>query len=106
MASAKAKTQIQVVQDFLDGATEGRSGSGGNLIIKGDQLIHYQTVIAERYGDKIILNYSRYSLVTGKIQKAIKEKVPEDNLIMIGKVPINYALSLKAKVEEREAAEQ
>ena len=50
MPSVKAKTQIQVVQDFLDGATEGRSGSGGNLIIKGDQLIHYQTVIAERYG--------------------------------------------------------
>ena len=49
MPSVKAKTQIQVVQDFLDGATEGRSGSGGNLIIKGDQLIHYQTVIAERY---------------------------------------------------------
>ena len=56
MPSVKAKTQIQVVQDFLDGATEGRSGSGGNLIIKGDQLIHYQTVIAERYGDKIILS--------------------------------------------------
>lgn len=35
MASAKAKTQIQVVQDFLDGATEGRRGSGGTLIIKG-----------------------------------------------------------------------
>lgn len=106
MASAKAKTQIQVVQDFLDGATEGRSGSGGNLIIKGDQLIHYQTVIAERYGDKIILNYSRYSLVTGKIQKAIKEKVPEDKLVLIGKVPTNYALSLKAKVEEQESAKQ
>lgn len=74
MSSAKAKTQIQVVQDFLDGATEGRSGSGGNLIIEGDQLIHYQTVIAERYGDKIILNYSRYSIVTGRIQKAIKKK--------------------------------
>ncbi len=106
MPSVKAKTQIQVVQDFLDGATEGRSGSGGNLIIKGDQLIHYQTVIAERYGDKIILNYSRYSIVTGKIQKAIKEKVPEDKLVLIGKVPINYALSLKAKVEEQEVETQ
>lgn len=52
------------------------------------------------------MNYSRYSLVTGKIQKAIKEKVPEDKLVLIGKVPINYALSLKAKVEEQEAAKQ
>lgn len=106
MASAKAKTQIQVVQDFLDGATGDRSGSGGNLIIKGDQLIHYQTVIAEQYGGKIILNYSRYSMVTGKIQKAIKEKAPEDKLVLIGKVPIDYALSLKARVEEQEAAKQ
>ena len=78
----------------------------GILLERGDQLIHDQTVIAERYGDKIILNYSRYSLVTGKIQKAIKEKVPEDKLVLIGKVPINYALSRKAKVEEQEAAKQ
>ena len=55
----KAKTQIQIVEDFLGGATEGRSGAGGNLVIKGDRLIHYQTTIAERYGERIILNYTR-----------------------------------------------
>ena len=97
MPSVKAKTQIQVVQDFLDGATEGRSGSGVNLIIKGDQLIHYQTVIAERYGDKIILNYSRYSIVTGKIQKAIKEKVPEDKLVLETDCPYMAPVPFRGK---------
>ena len=67
----------------MGGATEGRSGAGGNLIIKGDRLIHYQTTITERYGEKIILNYTRYSLVTGNIQKAIKELVPEEKIITV-----------------------
>lgn len=99
MATNKPKTQIQIVEDFLGGATEGRSGAGGNLIIKGNQLIHYQTVIAERCDDRIILNYTRYSMVTGKIQKAIKEKVPEDKLITVGRITINYNGSLKEKAD-------
>lgn len=99
MASSKPTTQIQIINDFLDGAVEGRSGAGGNLIIKGDQLIHYQTVIAERCEEKIILNYTRYSMVTGKIQKALKEKVPEDKLIMVGRITINYNGLLKDKVD-------
>lgn len=99
MATSKPKTQIQIVDDFLDGATEGRSGAGGNLIIKGDQLIHYQTVIAERCEEKIILNYTRYSMVTGKIQKVLKEKVPEDKLIMVGRITINYNGLLRDKVD-------
>lgn len=99
---SKAKTQIQITQEFLKGATEGRSGAGGNLVIKGDQLIHYQTVIAERYKERIILNYTRYSLVTGKIQKAIKESVNEEQLIIIGKVPINFSKSLVEILKDRD----
>lgn len=102
----KAKTQIQIVEDFLGGATEGRSGAGGNLIIKGDRLVHYQTTIAERYGEKIILNYTRYSLVTGKIQKTIKELVPEEKLITVGRITINYDKSLIDKVKEMEVEVQ
>ena len=102
MAKEKPKTQIQVVQEFLDGVTEGRSGSGGNLQIKGNQLIHYQTVIAERYGEKIILNITRYSLVTGKIQKSIKELLPEDKLIVISRIAINYMGTLVDKLPKEE----
>ena len=98
----KAKTQIQILEDFLGGATEGRSGGSRNLIIKGDCLIHYQTTIAERYGEKIILNYTRYSLVTGKMQKAIKELVSEEKLSTVGRITINYNKSLVDKVKEME----
>ena len=38
-------------------------------------------------------------MVTGKIQKAIKEKVPEDKLITVGRITINYNGSLKEKVD-------
>jgi len=96
----RQKTQIQIAQEFIDGSTEGRCGGGGNLVIKGNQLIHYQTVIAERFGEKIILNYTRYSMVTGKIQKFLKESIDEKRLIIIGKVPINYANSLEKLLHE------
>ena len=48
-------TQIMLIQEFLDGATEGVSDGGHNLKIKGDKLIHFSTVIAERHKNKIIL---------------------------------------------------
>lgn len=100
MSASKPKTQLDIIKSFLSGEKEGRSSAGGNLYIKGDRLIHYQTTIAERYGEKIILNYTRYSLVTGKIQKAIKEMVPEEKLISIGRITINYDKSLVDKVKE------
>lgn len=60
--------QNKLVDAFLEGAMEGEVKS---LHIRGDQLIHYNTPIAERSGDKVILNYTRYSLATGKVQKMI-----------------------------------
>lgn len=65
----------QLINMFVDGATEGYSGTKtnrGNLKIVGDQLIHYNTPIAERFGNKIILNTTRYSLQTGQLQKRLK----------------------------------
>lgn len=85
----------QVIELFIDGAKEGVSAGQGNLKIKGDVLVHYLTPILERYGEKYILNYSRYSIVTGKLQKQIKELVPEDKIIQITKVPEGYKGSLK-----------
>lgn len=74
MSNSKSKTQEQVIEDFLVGATEGVSGGSGNLKIKDNQLIHYQTVIAERYENKVILNHTRYSIVTGRIQRKSRKK--------------------------------
>lgn len=76
-------TQEQIVKEFINGATEGVSGGSGNLIIQGDKLIHYSTIIAERYGEKFIFNITRYSLVTGRIQKMLKEAVDDAFVIKV-----------------------
>lgn len=93
----------EVVQSFLDGATEGTSSGQGNLKINGNVLIHYFTPILERYGEKYILNYSRYSIVTGRLQKQIKEMLPEEQIIQITRVPEGYKGSLSEFVEEKDA---
>ncbi len=84
----------QVIELFISGEKEGCSSGQGNLKIKGDSLIHYFTPILERYGDKYILNFSRYSIVTGRLQKQIKEMIPGDKIIQITKVPEGYKGSL------------
>ncbi len=93
----------EVVQSFLDGATEGASSGQGNLKIKGNVLIHYYTPILERCGEKYILNYSRYSIVTGRLQKQIKEMLPEEQIIQITKVPEGYKGSLLELAERKNA---
>ena len=52
----------EIITSFLKGAHEGTSSGQGNLRINGDVLIHYFTPILERYDDKYILNYTRYSI--------------------------------------------
>lgn len=79
-------TQEQLIDEFLNGATEGVCGGSGNLKIKGDRLVHYQTAIAERYGEKIIINVTRYSLVTGRLQKMLHQKVAEEKQIIARRV--------------------
>ena len=72
--------QTELVKAFVNGATQGEAKS---LHLVGDQLIHYNTPIAERHGGKIILNYTRHSLATGKVQKMITDPVPSELLIFV-----------------------
>ena len=90
----------EVIAQFVDGATEGQSSGQGNLRIKGDVLIHYFTPILERHKDGYILNYSRYSIVTGRLQKQIKEIIPEEQIIQVKRVPEGYKGSLKDFIKE------
>ncbi len=68
--------------------------STGTLRIKGDQLIHYYTPIAERCDGKIIVNITRYSLVTGRLQKQLKELVPVELYVPVRGVREAYKGSL------------
>ncbi|MCR5227303.1 MAG: hypothetical protein K6E27_08840 [Eubacterium sp.] len=86
---------IDVINSFVNGATEGISSGQGNLKIKGDVLIHYATPILERFEGKYILNFTRYSIVTGRLQKQIKEIIDDGVIIQVTKVPEGYKGSLK-----------
>ena len=95
-------TSKTLIESFLNGATDGISGSRsnpGNLKIVEDKLFHYNTVIAERCGDKILVNYTRYSVQTGRVQKILKELVPEDKFVQLMHVPIEYRESLKKYIQ-------
>lgn len=90
-------TQLQLIQKFIDGQKEGRSGSPenpGNLKILGDQLIHYETPIIERYKKGYIFNNTRYSLQTGLLQKKAKSVIDESQRTDIKQVPAGYKGSL------------
>jgi hypothetical protein len=93
-------TQIKLVEEFLNGATEGVCDGGRNLRIKGDQLIHFKTVIAERAKDKIILNVTRYSIQTGRVQKKLRESIEDSKLILVKQVPAGFNKSLAEMIEE------
>ena len=65
----------QLIKNFIAGMPDtdiGAQSATGTLKIVGDQLVHYRTPIAERWEDKIIVNISRYSLATGKLQKQLR----------------------------------
>lgn len=63
-------------------------------------MIHYNTPIAERYGDMFILNTTRYSLQTGQLQKKIKDTIPEEKRIDVKRVPSDTTVSLKEYIEK------
>ena len=85
-------SQIELIRLFIqDNLQEGNAGNGH---VKNNQYVHFWTPIMERYGDKIILNQTRYSLVTGRLQKQMKELIPADKIIVVSKVPEGYKGSL------------
>ena len=86
-----------VINNFISGMADTEDGAISTtktLKIQGDQLIHYWTPIAERRDGKIIVNISRYSLATGKLQKQLRELVPEEKYVTVKGVREGYKGSL------------
>ena len=90
----------ELIQAWLDGATDGVSATK-TLRIVGDRLIHYSTTIAERFEGKVLINNTRYSLATGQLQKQIRSMVPEEQQVIVKRVPVDYNGSLRDFVESR-----
>lgn len=80
-------TQAQLVKEFIKGVSEGNNDGKHNLVIRDGKLMHYYTLLGQHYDGKIIVNLTRYSLVTGRIQKMLKEQIPEERLIIAKRVP-------------------
>lgn len=59
--------------DLIKRFTEGDiKGKGSNLYIEGNNLVNYQTVIATRRGEVVILCNHNYSPTTGKNQSYVR----------------------------------
>ena len=97
MRCMKQITQIELLRQFLGENLQ--DGNAGNGHVKNNQYIHFWTPILERFGDKYILNQTRYSLVTGRIQKRIQETIPFEKIIFVKRVPENYKGSLSDFIE-------
>lgn len=93
-------TQVELVKSWLEGANEGEVGS---VSVFGDRLVHYSTVIAERYNGKVILNYTRYSLASGKVQKMVTDALPREDIVFVSGVEGGYKGSLRVFLRDRDA---
>jgi len=91
-------SQRELLRLFLEDSLQ--EGNAGNGHVKNNQFIHYWTPILERFGDKYIFNQTRYSLVTGQLQKYIKSIIPAEKMIIVSKVDEGYKGSLKDFIKE------
>lgn len=71
-------TNLEVVKNFIMGENKGKAGT---LRIEGDDLVHYNTVIAkrDRVGrdvKKVHLNNTKYTASTSKVQTMIRKETP------------------------------
>jgi len=87
----KLKNFTELINEFVAGATDERVG---NLKINGNLLIHYETTIAERNDEKFIINNTRYSLQTGRVQKLLKSSIPPELIQEVTKIPRGHRQSL------------
>lgn len=91
------KTMKDIISDYMNGAHDGVSGSKsnpGNLKINDNQVVHFNTPILERKENGYILNMTRYSIQTGRLQKIIFETVDTELLSIALRVPRDYKGSL------------
>lgn len=97
---AKIMNTIQLLEYFIsepDEVPTDQRPHGANTHLIGNQLLHYDTPIVEKAKDGYILNLSRYSEVTGLLQKRIKAYFVEHSVPYktVLKVERDYKGSLK-----------
>ena len=91
----------QLVNEFIEGATSGVSGGGGaNLKIIGNMLYHFGTTIAERNKEEFVVNITRYSIETTRLQKILLNTIPSEKCVEVKNYPMGYKSSLMIEGEK------
>ena len=74
----------EVISKFVNFA---ESAATTNVRSTGDKLFNYYTCIAQRHGGKIIVNATRYSVTTSKIQGYVRIELLGHDVIEVTSVP-------------------
>lgn len=74
-----------VIKKFVNYAEEAETL---HVRSNGDKLFNYGTCLAQRYNGKIIVNVTRYSVTTSKIQSSLKHELSGYQVIEVSGVPL------------------
>ena len=75
----------EVISKFVNFA---ESAATANVRSTSDKLFNYETCIAQRHEGKIIVNVTRYSVTTSKIQNYLRSELSNKAVIEVTSVPI------------------
>ena len=75
----------EVISKFVHFA---ESAATANVRSTGDKLFNYYTCIAQRHESKIIVNVTRYSVTTSKIQNYLRGEMANKDVIEVANVPL------------------
>ena len=64
------------------------SAATANVRSIGDKLFNYETCIAQRHEGKVIVNVTRYSVTTSKIQNYLRGEMANKDVIEVANVPL------------------
>lgn len=75
----------EVISKFVNFAEKAATA---NVRSFGDKLFNYGTCIAQRHEGKIIVNETRYSVTTSKMQGYVRRELSNKVVIKVTNVPI------------------
>ena len=78
-----------VIWDWIIiGSIHAESAATANVRSIGDKLFNYETCIAQRHEGKVIVNVTRYSVTTSRIQNYLRGEMANKDVIEVANVPL------------------